>query len=76
MFLILPGLTLLVATGSPSDPDKRHYYVVLTSPAECPGMGMCVVWVSWRSVKAKYWDTTCILDIGDYRSIKTKTCVD
>jgi hypothetical protein len=77
MLIFLPRLTLLVKTGSPSDLEKKHYYVVLTDPVESLDGDSYVAWVSWRSLEeGRFYDNACVLDVGDHIKIKRRSWVD
>jgi hypothetical protein len=70
---IFPGQTFLAKTGSPSDASREHLYVVLTEPNDKG----CIIWVSWNSLKdGRFYDKTCVLDVGDHPFITKKTWVN
>ena len=77
MLLILPRFTILVPSGPVADPDRKHLFVVLTSPYCEKGGTPSVAMVSFRSVvPALPYDQTCLLDKGDHLFIKHPTWVD
>jgi hypothetical protein len=70
-------MMLRVSTPLPGDPDKKHYYVVLTAPAYVSGKGMCVAWVSLSTVaEGAFYDRACLLDAGCHSKVKHRTWVD
>jgi hypothetical protein len=77
MFLPLPKQTILVPSGPDTDPDRKHLYVILTSPC-CDKSGVpSVAMVSFRSVDGDLpYDTTCVLEKGDHPFVKRPTWVD
>jgi prepilin-type processing-associated H-X9-DG protein len=71
-------LTLYASTPLPNEPDKKHYYVLLTDPVKSQSMGSnLVAWVSWESyLDDPTADKSCILDVGDHSSIRHKSRVN
>jgi len=55
--------TLLIPSGTPDDPDKRHLFVVLNDPAPDTG---CVLLASFSTYRTDiYCDGTCVIEEGE-----------
>jgi len=76
MHNIYPGQTFIAKTGSDTRKSMVHLYVVLTEPMDTITQKNCILWVSLSSVEGKrYYDDTCLLDVGDHPFISKKTWV-
>jgi len=72
VFLPIRQATLLIPSGPPTDPDKKHLFVICTK--QSPDKELLLVSISrW---KATYCDSTCLLGAGDHPFIKSKSFVE
>lgn len=68
MFIPLPRATVLIVSGPPSDPNKKHLFVLLTQGL---GEGDLLLMVSICSIVPNtHYDDACILNVGDHPFIK------
>ena len=74
MFFVVKRATLLIPSGPPSDPNKKHLFICLTDPA---GVAKETLMVSVSTLHDGFpADETCRLFDGDHPFIKHKSFVD
>ena len=77
LYLPLRRGTLLIPSGPPDDPERKHLFVILTDPVVDENDGtQRVLLVSISSVRSRYDDSTCILRRGDHPFIRHESFVD
>lgn len=73
MFIPLPKATLLIPSGSANNPDKKHFFVILTKQNN---HGELLI-VSLSSIKpGNFHDKTCLLYPGDHPFIRHDSYVN
>lgn len=73
MFLPFPKATLLVPSGPDHDPDRKHLFIVLTSPQKEQPLVLMVGVSSIRPHQSH--DTACLLYSGDHPFIRHESYV-
>lgn len=68
LFIPMEQTTLLIASPSKDDKDRKHLFIILTNPK---GEGQYVLMVSISTLRSdRYCDPTCILSAGEHDFIK------
>jgi hypothetical protein len=70
-YQVLKKGTILIPSGTASDPDKRHLFVVCTDACK-DGKHLLVPIATWTN---EFCDATCCLLIGEHRFIRHKSYV-
>ena len=74
MFFVVKRATLLIPSGPPSDPNRKHLFICLTDPA---GVAKETLMVSVSTLRDGFpVDETCRLFEGDHSFIKRNSYVD
>ncbi len=74
MFFVVKRATLLIPSGPPSDPSRKHLFICLTDPA---GDAKETLMVSISTLRDGFpADETCRLFEDDHQFIKHKSFVD
>lgn len=74
MFLVVRRASLLIPSGPPHDPQKRHLFVCLTDP-HGPLSEVAIVSISSARPDGRH-DQTCRLFPGDHQFINRESFVD
>lgn len=77
LFLPTKRATLLIPSGTITDPNKKHLYILLTDPTDNPDTGTKdVLMVSISTLRSGMpHDPTCLLYPGDHPFIKWNSFV-
>ena len=76
LFLPLKRATLLIPSGSASDQERKHLFVLLTDPQGDDEKSRQVLMVSASTVKPGVrYDPTCLLYQGDHPFIRHKSYI-
>lgn len=71
LFIPLKRATLLLPSGPAEDPNRKHLFVVLSDPFDCPDGEKYLLLVGLSSVpEIGNYDNSCILRPGDHPFIK------
>lgn len=78
LFIPVERATLLICSGPPNDPNRKHLFIILTNPICINGCTeKSVLLVSICSVSNdRYYDKTCLLSIGDHEFIKHESYIN
>lgn len=71
-FQIVRQNGLLIVSGPPHDPDRKHLYVILTSPKNDPATNLLSTLIVpiCSIVDGQAYDATCTLGVGDHPFLK------
>lgn len=71
LFLPLKRATLLIPSGSQSDPGRKHLFILLTDPTSDEIGKNCVLIVSLSTVRPGIpYDDACVLHAGNHPFVK------